>query len=172
MHFNPYHDSKNGQFTSGGLSSARQYRKAFNKITKDEIKNKSIKYKNERAIDKIGKRIGRDKKHDASELFEKYDKKINKHIDAAVEADKAIAEGRRLANRIIKDAAEHGYTVNSKTVLRNANAGKHMAVRALAAAADLATGYRSGFGRAARIGSLASMDIVDARKYTVRKTKE
>ena len=168
MHFNPYHDNRNGQFTSGGSASARQYRKALNKITKDEIKNKSIKYKNEEAIDRIGKKIAKDKRHDASELFAKYDKKINKHIDAAAQASKSIAQGRRLANSIMKDAAEHGYTVKSKTVLRNANAGKHMAIRALAATADLMTGYRSGFGRAARIGSLASMDIVDARKYSVK----
>ena len=180
MHFNPFHDPKNGQFSSGGGSgSARQYRKALNKITKDEIKNMYIKYKNDEALDKMAKKFGKDmhKKYGDNlpskiKVSPKYYEKIQKRMDASIEASKAIAEGRRLANRIIKDAAKHGYTVNSKTVLRNANAGKHMAVRALAAAADLATGYRSGFGRAARIGSLASMDIVDARKYTVRKTKE
>lgn len=153
MHFNPFHNPKNGQFTSGG--GARRYQKQLNKFS-DKAYKAEAEYR--KAAYNEGKYFHKMQKDGK---YEKYEPKASKQYYKRVQKEAESRYYEEMAIRMLKEAKEKGYTIDSKEIVRDAAAGRKMA------------GYFFGGHIGYRIaenmygGNGASM--ISTTKYKVRK---
>ena len=162
MHFNPFHDPKNGQFASGGGTSgrgARRYQKQLNKLSNKMYKSDAEYNKALWKELKYGLKSG---KYDLdSAKNRKYEDKAAQQTRKKIEKGIESSRYQDMANKILNEAKEKGYTVDSKEVVRDAAAGRKMAGYFFGGA----IGYR--IAENASGGNLISM--VSTSKYKVRR---
>ena len=139
MHFNPFHDPKNGQFTSGGngttRSGARRYQKALNKLEKKafdaDIKSQRESQKEEKNNYVMWKYIRKRKKSSAESKSDlkkelEYDDKAYEHFHKSKAFKEEANQYRAMAQKILNEAKSKGYTISSKEVLKDAAEGERI----------------------------------------------
>lgn len=133
---------------SSDSPSKRQYKKALDKVSKEEFKNKSEAKKLSDKKQKLENKIAKAKK-----LQDKYSDKISKYDQDIAKFNENVAKGKSIANGIIKDANKNGYTVASYDVQKLANKGRIIGTTLIGG----------------NLGQYVHRQYVDVSKYNVRK---
>ena len=127
MHFNPFHDPKNGQFTSGGNSGlsrieARRLTKSLNKTDKlrgdESYRLKQLKAERNELKEKYIESSGKKK--------EKLSQKINKKTEEIKNSREIINRAKNDIENFLKEAENKGYIIDSYEYKRDTAEGKRI----------------------------------------------
>ncbi len=166
MHFNPFHDPKNGQFTSGGSgttrSEAKKYQKRLTGLTVLDVKNKGDRNVAQYRYNELQNKINKAKNSQKAEkLQQKYGQKMQDYKKQIELSESLIRKGHALTNAVLKEASEKGYTINSKQVHRDAAAGEKIF-------ANILVGYPGVVAISLSKGGTKNT-TVETTKYKVKK---
>ena len=164
MHFNPFHDPKNGQFTSGGNGGtsklgARKVQRKLNKIS-DEMYRTDAKF-NQAAHKEIKNAVKSGKYDLDSKKYNKYEKRAMKYHSEMIKNSKKSNQYKDMIDNILNEAKDKGYKIDSKEVVRDAAKGKKIA--------GYFFGGMIGYKVAENMSGGNLVNMVSTQKYKVRK---
>ena len=147
-----------GSLTAKGkqreLKSARQYKRALNRVDQglaEESRSLRIAEMNsakhditrESLLDKRKKAVESGNSKKVASLDKKITKvegKLQSSRDEEIQHKRNIGSGLELTDKLISDAERKGYTVSSKTTKRNVTRGREYVLNALSIAGSMAIG--------------------------------